>query len=219
MKRYLLLVVKPALGKAGVLAAILLALMAFAPQAEAIVANGGTISYLGSGDVTVTFLESEAAYRSYLVLYTASDLSTVLTPPGTPCGGCPTGGLFNSDTTPLGTTFVLTQAFLQAHFGAGDEMVFAIQVDQDLNGSIDRIYYMGAAGRNPDGFTHNDTQPGGPQLAIVGFEDIFGGGDLDYNDHVFSFFPVFITPNPGGLLLVGVSLIGFALADWKRRRR
>ena len=211
--------VKLTLGRAGVIAAVLLGLIAFAPQAEALVANGGTGSYFGSGDVTITFLSSDAAFRSYLVLYTASDLATVLTPAGTPCGGCPTGGIFNSDTTPLGSTFVLTEAFLQAHFGAGDEMVFAIQVDEDINGTIDRIYYMGAAGRNPDGLTHNDTQPGAPQEAIVGFEDIFGGGDLDFNDHVFSFFPVIIAPNPGGLLLVGVSLLGFALADWKRRRR
>jgi hypothetical protein len=211
--------VKLTLGRAGVIAAVLLALVAFAPKAEALVANGGTVSYFGTGDVTITFISSSADFRSYLVLYTASDLATVLTPAGTPCGGCPTGGIFNSDTTPLGTTFVLTEAFLQAHFGAGDEMVFAIKVDQDINGTIDRIYYMGAAGRNPDGIIHNDTQPGAPQEAIVGFEDIFGGGDLDFNDHVFSFFPVIIAPNPGGLLLVGVGLLGFALADWKRRRR
>ena len=211
--------IKVAFGRAGVIAAVLLALMAFAPQAEALVANGGTVSYLGSGDVTITFLESDAAFRSYLVLYTASDLATVLTPAGTPCGGCPAGGMFNSDATPIGTTFVLTEAFLQAHFGAGDEMVFAIQVDEDINGTIDHIYYMGASGRNADGITHNDTQSGGPFLAIVGFEDIFGGGDLDFNDHKFSFFPVIFVPNPGGLVLVGVGLLGFALADWKRRRR
>jgi hypothetical protein len=212
--------VKVALGKAGVIAAVLLALVAFAPQAEALVANGGTVSYLGTGDVTVTFISSDAAFRSYLVLYTAADLTTVLTPAGTPCGGCPTGGIFNSDTTAANTTFVLTQAFLQAHFAAGAEMVFAILVDEDINGTIDHVYYMGSAGRNGDTKIHDDVTSGGPQLAIVGFEDIFGGGDLDFNDHIFSFFPVkFNTPNPGGLVLVGVGLIGFALADWKRRRR
>src|SRR3972149_1422985 len=142
--------VKLTLGRAGVIAAVLLALVAFAPQAEALVANGGTVSYFGTGDVTITFISSSADFRSYLVLDSASDLATVLTPAGTPCGGCPTGGIFNSDTTPLGSTFVLTEAFLQAHFGAGDEMVFAIQVDEDINGTIDRIYYMGAAGRNPE---------------------------------------------------------------------
>jgi hypothetical protein len=210
--------VKVALGRAGVIAAVLLALVAFAPQAEALVANGGTVSYLGTGDVTITFLASDADFRSYLVLYAASDLTTVLTPAGTPCGGCPTGGIFNSDVSLAGDTFILSEAFLQANFAAGDEMVFAIQVDEDIDGIIDNIFYMGAAARNGDGIFHNDTQSGGPQLAIVGFEDIFGGGDLDYNDHVFSFFPVII-PNPAGLLLVGVGLLGFALADWKRRRR
>jgi hypothetical protein len=214
---------KAAAGRAGVIAAVLLALMAFAPQAEAIVGNGGTISYLGSGDVTITFIESDAAFRSYLTLYTASDLVTALTPTGTPCGfaGCPSGSIFDSDNTPVGATFVLSEAFLQAHFAAGDEMVFAIQVDENIDGAIDHTYYMGAAGRNADGIIHNDTQPGGPALAIVGFEDILGGGDLDFNDHVFSFFPVGCLnciPNPAGLVLVGVGLLGFAVADWKRRR-
>src|SRR3990170_569235 len=98
---------KAVVGKAAVIVAVLLALMAFAPQAEALVANGGTVSYLGAGDVTITFLESDANFRSYLTLYTASDLVNALTPAGTPCGGCPTGGIFNSDLTPLGSTFVL----------------------------------------------------------------------------------------------------------------
>ena len=212
---------KMALGKAGVTAALLLALMAFAPQAEAIVANGGTIDYIGTGTVTITFLTSDAAFRSYLVLFKPSDLSTVLTPAGTPCAGCPTGAFFNSDVTPPGTTFVLTEAFLQANFPLGArEMVFGILVDENIDGVIDRTYYMGAAARNPDTFIHADVQPGLPQEAIVGFEDIFGGGDQDYNDHVFSFFPVIVqTPNPGGLLLVGLGLIGLAAADWRRRRR
>ena len=212
--------VKAVAGKAAVVAAVLLALTAFAPQAEALVANGGTVSYIGSGDVTIRFLSSDANFRSFLVLYAASDLGTVLQPPGTPCAGCPTGAFFNSDATAPGTPFVLTEAFLQAHFAAGAEMVFAIQVDHDLDGLIDNIYYMGGAGRNVDGILHDNVTPGGPQLAIVGFEDILGGGDLDYNDHIFSFFPVIIqTPNPGALVLVGVSLLGFAVADWKRRRR
>ncbi len=210
---------KAAVGRAGVIAAVLLALVAFAPQAEALDANGGTVSYIGSGDVTITFVESDADFRSFLVLYTASDLTTALTPAGTPCGGCPSGGIFNSDTTPVGTVFVLDEAFLQANFAAGDEMVFAIQVDEDLNGTIDNTYFMGAAARNSDGIFHNDTKSGGPQLALVGFEDLLGGGDVDYNDHIFSFFPVIFVPNPGGLVLVGVGLLGFALADWKRRRR
>ena len=214
--------IKAAAGKTAVIAAVLLALMALAPQAEALVPNGGTLSYIGTGDVTIRFLSSDAAFASYLTLYTASDLVTPLTPAGTPCGGCPVGGIFNSDTTAPGTPFVLTEAFLQAHFAAGAEMVFAIQVDENLDGTIDHIYYMGssASGRNADGIAHDDVTPGGPQLAIVGFEDIFGGGDLDYNDHIFSFFPVIITtPNPGALVLVGVGLLGFAVADWKRRRR
>lgn len=212
--------VKAAVGKASVIAAVLLALIAFAPQAEALVANGGTIDYLGTGTVTIEFISSAADFRSFLVLFTAADLATVLTPAGTPCAGCPPGAFFNSDVTPAGTTFVLTEAFLQANFPLGSrEMVFGLLVDENLDGTIDRTYYMGAAARNPDSIIHADVQPGIPQEAIVGFEDIFGGGDLDYNDHVFGFFPVSIVPNPAGLVLIGVGLIGFALADWKRRRR
>ena len=37
--------------------------------------------------------------------------------------------------------------------------------------------------------------------------------------YIFSFFPVNIQiPNPIGVLLVSVGLIGFALADWNLRR-
>jgi hypothetical protein len=219
---------KATLAKAAVIAAVLLALVAFAPRAEALVANGGTVSYAGSGDITITFLSSNADFRSFLYLFDGSLVVRTDTGGIATHGSFPAGAFFNSDTTPAGTTFTLTAAYLAAHgYGAGSELIFGILVNENCNSAgicsddtFEDKWFMGAAGRNSDGILHDDVTSGGPSLAIVGFEDFPGGGDRDYNDHIFSFFPViFGTPNPGGLVLVGVGLIGFALANWKRRRR
>lgn len=183
--------------------------------------SGTTIAYSGSGDVTVTFIDSAAAFDSWIILYSA----------------VPGGGLAAQLAAVVKTdllsnreapgTFITFDPSLLG-FGAGAELVFALAVDSDNPSGVDRpfdasdveaLWFMGGAGRNSDGIIHADVQSGGPSLAIVGFEDIVGGGDNDHNDHIFSFFPVTIVPNPGGLVLVGMGLIGFALADWKRRRR
>jgi hypothetical protein len=183
--------------------------------------SGTTITYSGSGDVTVTFIDSAADFDSWIILYDA-----------VPAAGPVATQLLSAVKTDLLSnreaigTFVNFDPSLLG-FGAGDELIFALAVDTDPNGTGDRdfdasdvedLWFMGAAGRNSDNHIHADVQSGGPSLAIVGFEDIVGGGDLDHNDHIFSFFPVTIVPNPAALVLVGVGLIGFALADRKRRR-
>ena len=46
---------------------------------------------------------------------------------------------------------------------------------------------MGPASRNPDGIAHADVTETGARTFLVGFEDVFGGGDRDYDDNVFQF--------------------------------
>ena len=48
------------------------------------------------------------------------------------------------------------------------------------------MFYSGDGSRNPDGIAHAVVDSRQNQ-AQVGFEDLFGGGDRDYNDLVFSF--------------------------------
>jgi len=67
-------------------------------------------------------------------------------------------------------------------FAAGKELVFGITV---LNGGD--TFLMGPASRNPDGIAHAEVTQTGVRTFLVGFEDLYGGGDLDYDDNVFQF--------------------------------
>lgn len=77
--------------------------------------------------------------------------------------------------------------------------------------------------QNPDGLVHAVafTMPGTPYL-LIAFEDLFGGGDRDYNDAVFTLdigranVDHLSSPEPATWLTLGGAL---GLAAWKRRRR
>ncbi|PYM55966.1 MAG: hypothetical protein DMD77_17740, partial [Candidatus Rokuibacteriota bacterium] len=62
----------------------------------------------------------------------------------------------------------------------GSELIFGILV---LN--TGDTFKMGPGGRNPDGVEHvlvDYAEGDGGDVALLGFEDLFGGGDHDYND-------------------------------------
>ena len=67
-------------------------------------------------------------------------------------------------------------------FPAGEELVFGITV---LNAGP--TFLMGPASRNPDGIAHAEVTETAVRTFVVGFEDMFDGGDRDYDDHVFQF--------------------------------
>ena len=67
-------------------------------------------------------------------------------------------------------------------FPAGRELVFGIFV-RDTG----QTYVMGPGARNSDGVPHAMVTPVAERVFDVGFEDIRGGGDRDYNDNVFRF--------------------------------
>lgn len=63
---------------------------------------------------------------------------------------------------------------------AGTELVFGIRY-----GSTE--FRMGPASRNPDNIEHAVTSLKASGAIDVGFEDLFGGGDRDYDDNLFEF--------------------------------
>jgi hypothetical protein len=112
-------------------------------------------------DVIVTFVSNGATMTSELWL--EGDAGDEL------------GALFNNWTTPVGTSLNL------GSFAEGTELVFKLVVGQTGD-----IFYTGAASRNPDDLVHASLESATGQV-LVGFEDLLGGGDRDYDDLVFAF--------------------------------
>jgi hypothetical protein len=65
----------------------------------------------------------------------------------------------------------------------GEELLFGIEV-QD---AAKHVYKLGPGNRNPDNVAHARVQNTGERQFDVGFEDLFNGGDRDYDDNVFRF--------------------------------
>ena len=98
----------------------------------------------------------------------------------------------------------------------GDEFTLGIYVMPTAD-----YFRMGDGSSNPDGVAHARVNYLYNHLALVEFEDIFGGGDLDYNDvrlQVRGDIGIVQTPEPSALTLfaMGVSLL--TLLRGKRRR-
>ena len=181
-------------------AACLLALMlSFASRADAAPVLGGMLFYTG-GTVTVDVLAPTASFTSDLDLY-------LLTPSLTVVSGLPDFGT-NHDVG-RSTTFD-PSAF---GYSVGQELIFGIFVR-----NTGFTYVMGAASRNPDNVIHAAVDSLGGGVFTVGFEDLFGGGDLDYDDHNFKVtggIAATPTPEPSTLMLLGLSVVGLV----NRRRR
>jgi hypothetical protein len=141
-------------------------IMATAVQAGVILDTpilGGEILVATDGNVYAEFLGSDAGYFNTLYLDTPSDWgSSHIFDKSSPVNG---------DQIDLGV------------FSAGVELIFRIHV---RNTGLD--FFSGASPRNPDGLAHVEaitTLQNGIYYTTVGFEDLLGGGDKDYNDFIF----------------------------------
>jgi hypothetical protein len=111
--------------------------------------------------------------------------------------------VFPNHSTAVGATLDL------GFFAAGTSLDIVLHV---LTTGHD--FHTGAGAANPDGLPHANViyNFGEPGRTFVGFEDILGGGDLDYNDHMFSFTniaPAIPEPETYALMLAGLGVMGF----------
>lgn len=176
----------------------------------------GAQLFAAGGEVSAIFLGHTAGYTNDLYLFDASDLTTPL-PVTSVDGVLGTGVIFTNKTSPFLVPINL------GFFAAGTELVFGIHV-RDTG----HTYYLGPGSRNPDGLLHGGIDSG--ELPVypfagapagyigVGFEDIFGTGDRDYDDLGFAFTNVRreVAPEPATLALFA---LGAAAGARRLRRR
>jgi hypothetical protein len=112
----------------------------------------------GATPVVVTLVLSDTAYQD----------SLVLDEPGPPTP------LMDAWSTSVGS------AVSVGPYAVGTELVFGI----DVQNTGDH-WQSGPASRNADGVAHVAVTYEGACSWLIGFEDLYGGGDLDYNDVVF----------------------------------
>lgn len=166
--------------------AVLFAATSIAAQAD-ITILGGKLFAAETGHVTATFLGSDAGYTDILIFDPSGQNRT----------------LFNGHATPVGTTIDL------GTFAAGTELKFQLHVT-----NTGENFYTGPASANSDNVFHASARLNANKQAILGFEDIRGGGDRDYNDLEFrvtnvSNTPAVPEPSTWGMLIGGLGFMGF----------
>lgn len=167
---------------AGIVAAVgLLTALVVGPAAAAL---GGQLFWNG-GTVTVDVEFASASFKSKLYLY----------PDYTDAAPDFFGKIFiadNCNSSPAACDLIapITVA-IPPSLTAGDELIFGIEVI-DTN----QRFLIGPGTRNPDGLAHAIVNPIGTDGAQVGFEDILGGGDRDFDDNLFNFTAVIVNQPP-----------------------
>jgi len=171
------------------------------PDSGATNQNSYTFTATTTGQIGAFFYESSAAYTNTLSLL----VNGVVTPESSM-------GVLNNQTSDPGYFVNL------GNVHAGDVLTFQLNVldtgdtwhsDTALNADgINHIYSAAFSG---------DAALGIPTGTYVGFEDLYGGGDLDYNDEGFVFTNISsyesISPVPEPetylMLLMGLGLLAF----------
>jgi hypothetical protein len=183
------------LGSLAILAAMVAGSSIGTSTSSAALLHGGSVIVETDGEVVATFQGHSAGFTNQLFLDSPANAL---------------GILFTNQTTAVGTQVNL------GSFTAGTELVFRMNVTDDGNN-----FFSGPASRNPDNITHAFVDDGLiPDETYVAFEDILGGGDLNFNDLTFSLTNTRIeniVPEPGALVLCGLGCVFAAM--WRRAKR
>ena len=157
------------------------------------------VSFFGTGgNVSVKYMGCDAAYSSDLLFgYTVGGSTTALFN----CHGSTIGDV--ADIGPVAN---------------GTEVIFSLYVHD-----TQQTYYTGPGTRNPDGLilVNSFAVSDGIYTRQFGFEDQFGGGDMDFNDTNFQIGGVVdssVTPEPSSFILAASGLGFLGLAGLRRRR-
>lgn len=142
-----------------------------------------------AGEVFLTFIDKDAAFSNDLFLVGQDNR------------------ILNNQTAVPNTTLSL------GTFAANTLLTFKMTVS-----NTGFSFFTGDASSNPDSFMHAVYVSDAGKPLVVGFEDIFGGGDRDYNDLVFSLTNVYAAAGPSpvpepesyAMLAAGLLLIRLA---------
>ncbi len=205
------------------LAAVAAASVAWTQPAFADGELGGPL--VKSGDLAVAFVGADAFYSNDVYYFLSiGDLGSATF-------------LFNNHTSPIGTKVDPDDSALNI----GDQAIFGICVDRagvdpgpDCANAED-FFYTGGPENNPDNLAHTivwtradyeaqfgelDAMLFPPEYDyVVGFEDIYGGGDLDFNDAIFAIRGVTVLPEPITMTLLATGLAGIGGAGLMKKRK
>lgn len=159
-----------------------------------------TFTATSTGDIGAYFYSETAGYTNTLSLL----VNGVITPESS-------AGVLNNHASSKGDFVTL------GHVNAGDVLTFQLNVITTGETLFSNKSW------NDDGINHvyatsfsGDIVHGIPAGTYVGFEDLHGGGDLDYDDETFVFTNIAAVPEPETYVML---LIGLAVMSITARQR